>query len=34
MEKHGVHRLPVMRGNTLAGIVSRSDLLQAVASMV
>jgi len=33
MEKHGVHRLPVMRGDTIVGIVTRSALLQAVASM-
>lgn len=33
MEKHGVHRLPVMRDKTLVGIVTRSNLLQAVASM-
>lgn len=33
MEKHDVHRLPVMRGKTLAGIVTRSNLLQAVASI-
>ena len=34
MEKHGVHRLPVMRGRTLVGIVTRSNLLQTVASML
>ena len=33
MEKHDVHRLPVMRGKTLVGIVTRSNLLQAVASI-
>jgi len=33
MEKHDVHRLPVMRGKTLAGVVTRSNLLQAVASI-
>src|SRR3984893_1916420 len=33
MEKNGVKRLPVMRGDKLVGIVSRSNLLQAVASM-
>ena len=33
MEKNGVKRLPVMSGNTLKGIVTRSNLLQAVASM-
>jgi CBS domain-containing protein len=33
MEMHGVHRLPVMRGKVLAGIVSRSNLLRAFASV-
>ena len=33
MEKNGVKRLPVLSGNTLKGIVTRSNLLQAVASM-
>ena len=33
MEKNGVKRLPVMRGDKLVGIVSRADLLHAVASM-
>jgi CBS domain-containing protein len=33
MEKKGVKRLPVMSGRTLKGIVTRSNLLQAVASM-
>ena len=33
MEKHNVKRLPVMRGEKLVGIVSRSNLLQAVASL-
>jgi CBS domain-containing protein len=33
MEKHGIKRLPVMSGKTLKGIVTRSNLLQAVASM-
>lgn len=33
MEKRGIKRLPVMSGNVLAGIVTRSNLLQAVASM-
>lgn len=33
METNGVKRLPVMRGDTLVGIVSRSNLLQAVASL-
>lgn len=33
MEKKNVKRLPVMRGNKLVGIVSRANLLQAVASI-
>lgn len=33
MEKHDIKRLPVMSGKTLKGIVTRSNLLQAVASM-
>ena len=33
MEKNGVKRLPVMRGDKLVGIVSRSNLLQTVASL-
>lgn len=33
MEKNGIKRLPVMRRNTLVGIVTRSNLLQAVAGM-
>jgi CBS domain-containing protein len=33
MEKNAVKRLPVMRGEELVGIVTRSNLLQAVASM-
>jgi len=33
MEKHDVHRLPVMRGKTLVGIVTRTNLLQAIASI-
>jgi CBS domain-containing protein len=33
MEKNDVKRLPVMRGGKLVGIVSRSNLLQAVASL-
>jgi CBS domain-containing protein len=33
MEKNGIKRLPVMRGKALAGIVTRSNLLQAVASL-
>jgi CBS domain-containing protein len=33
MENNNVKRLPVMRGETLVGIVSRANLLQAVASL-
>ena len=33
MEKKGIKRLPVMSGNKLVGIVTRSNLLQAVASI-
>jgi len=33
MEKKGIKRLPVMDGNILKGIVTRSNLLQAVASI-
>jgi CBS domain-containing protein len=33
MEKNNVKRLPVMRGDQIAGIVSRSNLLQAVAGL-
>ena len=33
MEKRGIKRLPVMSGKALVGIVTRSNLLQAVASM-
>jgi CBS domain-containing protein len=33
MEKNDVKRLPVTRGNKLVGIVTRSNLLQAVASL-
>ncbi len=33
MEKNGVKRLPVMRADKIVGIVSRSNLLQAVASL-
>lgn len=34
MEKHHIKRLPVMRGKAVVGIVTRSNLLQAVASLV
>jgi CBS domain-containing protein len=33
MERHNIKRVPVMRGETLVGIVTRSDLLRAVASL-
>lgn len=33
IQKHNVKRLPVMRGDKLVGIVSRSNLLQTVASL-
>jgi CBS domain-containing protein len=33
MERQNVKRLPVVRGDALAGIVTRSDLLRAVASL-
>jgi CBS domain-containing protein len=33
MEKNNIKRLPVTRGGTIVGIVSRSNLLQAVASL-
>jgi CBS domain-containing protein len=33
MEKKGIKRLPVMSGHVLRGIVTRSNLLQAVASL-
>jgi CBS domain-containing protein len=33
MEKNNVKRLPVMRGEKIVGIVSRANLLQAVASL-
>jgi CBS domain-containing protein len=33
MENNNVKRLPVMRGETLVGVVSRANLLQAVASL-
>src|SRR6202163_5084674 len=33
MEKNSIKRLPVMRGDKIVGIVSRANLLQAVASL-
>lgn len=33
MERNNIKRLPVLRGNTVVGIVTRSNLLQAVASL-
>ena len=33
MESNGVKRLPVMRGEQLVGLVSRADLMHAVASL-
>lgn len=33
MEQKGIKRLPVMRGDTLIGIVTRANLLQAVANL-
>ena len=33
MEKNNVKRLPVTRGDKLVGIVTRANLLQAVASL-
>ena len=33
IEKHNIKRLPVMRGDQLIGIVTRSNLLQAVAAL-
>lgn len=33
MEKKGIKRLPVLRGEALVGIVTRANLLQAVASL-
>lgn len=34
MTKHRVKRLPVLRGRTLAGIISRSDLLRAASGLM
>jgi len=33
MERHGIKRLPVMRGDQIVGIVTRTNLLQAVAGL-
>jgi CBS domain-containing protein len=33
MERQNIKRVPVIRGETLVGIVTRSDLLRAVASL-
>ena len=33
MEKNSIKRLPVMRGSQIVGIVTRSNLLQAVAGL-
>jgi predicted transcriptional regulator len=33
MEQNGIKRLPVVRGDTLVGIVTRANLLQAVANL-
>jgi len=33
MHKHGVRRVPVVSGKTMVGIVTRADILQAVASL-
>lgn len=33
LERHGVKRLPVVRGDQLVGIVTRSDLLRSVATL-
>ena len=32
MERHGIKRIPIVRGRILAGVVSRSDLLRALLS--
>lgn len=34
MERHRIKRLPVLRGDTLVGIVSRADLVRALAQLV
>jgi CBS domain-containing protein len=34
MERHRIKRLPVLRGDALVGIVSRADLVRAVAQLV
>jgi CBS domain-containing protein len=34
MEKHRIKRVPVMRGGRMAGIVSRANLMQALATLV
>jgi CBS domain-containing protein len=34
MERHNIKRLPVLRGNALVGIVSRADLMRALAGLV
>jgi CBS domain-containing protein len=33
MERHGVKRLPVLRGKNLVGIISRANILRAVARL-
>jgi signal-transduction protein with cAMP-binding, CBS, and nucleotidyltransferase domain len=33
MEKHGIKRLPVLRGGRLVGIVTRANLMRALASL-
>jgi CBS domain-containing protein len=34
MEKHGIKRLPVLRGSSLVGIVSRADLVRALLVLI
>jgi len=34
MQRHGVKRLPVMNGPAMVGMITRADILQAVASLV